>query len=417
MKTNIQYIDLFAGAGGLSEGFKRTGKYNSIAHVEMNKHACDTLKTRLAYYYLRENNSIESYYKYLKKEISRDELWTLIPDAILESVINAELSDDNILEFFAQIDDLVGLSETKRVDLVIGGPPCQAYSIMGRSVSLTGMKDDPRNYLYKLYVKFITRYSPKMFIFENVPGILTAGSGKILEDIIESFSKSGYKVKYQVLNAEDFGVLQNRKRVILIGWKKEFNFSYPVFKKKYFPNSSVKFILDDLAKLDINTEDNRYISKSNDYLVKSFIRDSDAPLTWHVSRYTNKRDRKIYAKAIELWDKSKVRLRYDSLPKNLVTHKNQKSFLDRFKVLASNLPSSHTMIAHIAKDGHYFIHPDIKQCRSISVREAARIQSFPDDYFFEGPRTAAFTQIGNAVPPLMAYYIAKKLEEYFINED
>lgn len=417
MKTNIQYIDLFAGAGGLSEGFKRTGKYNPIAHVEMNKHACDTLKTRLAYYYLRENNSIESYYKYLKKEISRDELWTLIPDAILESVINAELSDDNILEFFAQIDDLVGLSETKRVDLVIGGPPCQAYSIMGRSVSLTGMKDDPRNYLYKLYVKFITRYSPKMFIFENVPGILTAGSGKILEDIIESFSKSGYKVKYQVLNAEDFGVLQNRKRVILIGWKKEFNFSYPVFKKKYFPNSSVKFILDDLAKLDINTEDNRYISKSNDYLVKSFIRDSDAPLTWHVSRYTNKRDRKIYAKAIELWDKSKVRLRYDSLPKNLVTHKNQKSFLDRFKVLASNLPSSHTMIAHIAKDGHYFIHPDIKQCRSISVREAARIQSFPDDYFFEGPRTAAFTQIGNAVPPLMAYYIAKKLEEYFINED
>lgn len=417
MKSNIQYIDVFAGAGGLSEGFKRTGKYKPIAHVEMNKHACDTLKTRLAYYYLRENNSIESYYKYLKKEISRDELWTLIPDAILESVINAELSDDNILEVFAQIDDLVSLSKTKRVDLVIGGPPCQAYSIMGRSVSLTGMKDDPRNYLYKLYVKFITRYSPKMFIFENVPGILTAGSGKILEDIIESFSKSGYKVKYQVLNAEDFGVLQNRKRVILIGWKKEFNFSYPVFKKKYFPNSSVKFILDDLAKLDIDTEDNRYISKSNDYLVKSFIRDSDAPLTWHVSRYTNKRDRKIYAKAIELWDKSKVRLRYDSLPKNLVTHKNQKSFLDRFKVLAPDLPSSHTMIAHIAKDGHYFIHPDIEQCRSISVREAARIQSFPDDYFFEGSRTAAFTQIGNAVPPLMAYYIAGKLEEYFINED
>ena len=417
MKSNIQYIDVFAGAGGLSEGFKRTGKYKPIAHVEMNKHACDTLKTRLAYYYLRENNSIESYYKYLKKEISRDELWTLIPDAILESVINAELSDDNILEVFAQIDDLVSLSKTKRVDLVIGGPPCQAYSIMGRSVSLTGMKDDPRNYLYKLYVKFIARYSPKMFIFENVPGILTAGSGKILEDIIESFSKSGYKVKYQVLNAEDFGVLQNRKRVILIGCKKEFNFSYPVFKKKYFPNSSVKFILDDLAKLDIDTEDNRYISKSNDYLVKSFIRDSDAPLTWHVSRYTNKRDRKIYAKAIELWDKSKVRLRYDSLPKNLVTHKNQKSFLDRFKVLAPDLPSSHTMIAHIAKDGHYFIHPDIEQCRSISVREAARIQSFPDDYFFEGSRTAAFTQIGNAVPPLMAYYIAGKLEEYFINED
>ena len=417
MKAKIQYIDLFAGAGGLSEGFKRTGNYKPLAHVEMNLHACNTLKTRLSYYYLKENRKIDFYYQYLRREISRDELWGKIPKEILESVINTELNDNSIYEVFKQVDKYVRLTETKKVDLVIGGPPCQAYSVMGRSVSVTGMKDDPRNYLYKLYVKFITHYSPKMFIFENVPGILTAGNGNILDDIIESFSKSGYKVEYQVLNAEDFGVLQKRKRVILIGWKKEFNFSYPVFKKINFPNTSVKFILNDLAKLDIGTEDNTYVSRTNDYLIKSFIRDSDAPLTWHISRYTNNRDREIYAIAINLWDKSRVRLRYDSLPTNLVTHKNQKSFLDRFKVLASNLPSSHTMIAHIAKDGHYFIHPDIKQCRSISVREAARIQSFPDDYFFEGSRTAAFTQIGNAVPPLMAYYIAKKLKEYFIDED
>ena len=417
MRAKIQYIDLFAGAGGLSEGFKRTGNYRPLAHVEMNEHACNTLKTRLSYYYLKENRKIDFYHQYLRREISREELWGKVPKEILESVINTELNDNSIYEVFKQVDKYVRLTETKKVDLVIGGPPCQAYSVMGRSVSVTGMKDDPRNYLYKLYVKFITHYSPKMFIFENVPGILTAGNGKILEDIIESFSKSGYKVEYRVLNAEDFGVLQKRKRVILIGWKKEFNFSYPVFKKINFPNASVKCILNDLAKLDIGTEDNTYVSRTNDYLVKSFIRDSDAPLTWHVSRYTNNRDREIYARAIDLWDKSRVRLRYDSLPANLVTHKNQKSFLDRFKVLASNLPSSHTMIAHIAKDGHYFIHPDIKQCRSISVREAARIQSFPDDYFFEGSRTAAFTQIGNAVPPLMAYYIAKKLEEYFIDED
>ena len=417
MKANIQYIDLFAGAGGLSEGFKRTGKYRPIAHVEMDTHACDTLKTRLSYYYLKENGYIELYYKYLRKEISRNELWAIIPKEILDSVIHTELRRENLDFVFEQVDELVKLSDSKKVDLVVGGPPCQAYSIMGRSVSSNNMKDDPRNYLYNLYVRFISHYSPKLFIFENVPGLLTAGKGKILEDIIESFDKVGYEVEYRVLNAEDFGVLQKRKRVILIGWKRELNYSYPKFRKISFPDVTVQMILEDLPKISINSENNVYSSKTNTYLFQSFIRNTDSPLTWHVSRYTNDRDRKIYAEAIKLWDNSQKRLRYDLLPEDLITHKNQKSFLDRFKVLASNLPSSHTMIAHIAKDGHYFIHPDIKQCRSISVREAARIQSFPDDYFFEGPRTAAFTQIGNAVPPLMAYYIAKKLEEYFIDEE
>ena len=104
------------------------------------------------------------------------------------------------------------------------------------------------------------------------------------------------------------------------------------------------------------------------------------------------------------------------MPETIRTHKNITAFLDRYKVLAGDIRCSHTMIAHIAKDGHYFIHPDIDQCRSISVREAARIQSFPDNYYFEGPRSAKYVQIGNAVPPLMANGLAEKIKDIFEGE-
>ena len=107
MKAKIQYIDLFAGAGGLSEGFKRTGNYKPLAHVEMNLHACNTLKTRLSYYYLKENRKIDFYYQYLRREISREELWGKVPKEILESVINTELNDNSIYEVFEQVDKYV----------------------------------------------------------------------------------------------------------------------------------------------------------------------------------------------------------------------------------------------------------------------------------------------------------------------
>jgi DNA (cytosine-5)-methyltransferase 1 len=123
------------------------------------------------------------------------------------------------------------------------------------------------------------------------------------------------------------------------------------------------------------------------------------------------RDLEIYTIAIEKWLNDRKRLNYKDLPLNLQTHKNKESFLDRYKVI-DPIGHSHTIVAHISKDGHYYIYPDLNQIRSISVREAARIQSFQDNYFFEGGRTAAFRQIGNAVPPLMANQIAKKLKEF-----
>lgn len=187
---------------------------------------------------------------------------------------------------------------------------------------------------------------------------------------------------------------------------------YPNFEKQTH-NYFIKDILSDLPRLNPGEEINigEYKSDPTDYLKKSQIRTNGSPLIQHTTRPINEHDREIYKIAIEKWNDEKQRLQYYDLPSRLKSHKNQKSFTDRFKVVADDLRVSHTLVAHISKDGHYYIHPDKTQLRSISVREAARIQSFPDDFKFEGPRTSQLAQIGNAVPPLMAECIAKKVRE------
>lgn len=226
-----------------------------------------------------------------------------------------------------------------------------------------------------------------------------------------AFKDAGYTIDHSILNAKNFNVLQDRRRVILIGWKKELKYQYPVFEEKASTHK-VADLLSDLPSIQSGEENNNYAgSKFSAYLEATGIRKADDILTWHVARPHIDRDREIYRKVITAWFEDKKRIKYTDLPKELCTHQNRTAFLDRFKVVASDMPTCHTMMAHISKDGHYFIHPDIKQARSITVREAARIQSFPDDFYFEGSRTAAFTQIGNAVPPLMAKGIAIKIKE------
>ena len=402
----MKYIDLFAGAGGLSEGFINAG-FEPVAHVEFDKAACFTLKTRAAYHYLISQNKEFVYNSYLKGEISRNDFYRKIPEKILSSVIQGEIGEEN-KRIFDQIDAKIG---KEKIDLIIGGPPCQAYSVVGRA-PLKHKKDDERTKLYIHYGRFLKRYSPKIFVFENVPGILTAAEGQYYKNLKKYYRRLGYQIKAKLLNAHDFGVIQNRKRVIIIGWKKELNFDYPNFTNEN-NNFFREDIFIDLPKINPGESRNvqSYTSKTNLYLKKTSIRNGVNFVTQHITRPHNKKDLKIYELAIEMHH-SGEKIRNDLIPQDLRTQKNTTDFLDRFKVVGKR---PHTMIAHIAKDGHHFIHPDKNQLRSISVREAARIQSFPDNYYFEGikanqPRTAAFRQIGNAVPPLMAKAIAVQIK-------
>ena len=418
MAYTFNFIDFFAGAGGLSEGFIRAG-FTPIAHIEMNKYACDTLRSRMAYHYLKQHNRLEEYIKYLKEKQegeSGQKLWEKVPDEVIDSVINKEISDETLADIFIKVDKLKG---NKQVDFIIGGPPCQAYSIVGRARDPKNMKKDPRNFLYKYYLQFLKRYEPKMFVFENVPGILSAQNGIHLENILKGIDKAGYKIELKKLKASDYGVLQNRERVIIVGWRKELNLKYPELEKEENPYKILPDLFSDLPERQQGegslTDIVQYVAPATGYLQQSKVRNSLDFTTQHIARPHNLIDLEIYKRAIKLWLEKKARLNYADLPPELQKHNNKQAFLNRFQVV-NHEGCCHTVVAHIAMDGHYYIYPSLKQIRSITVREAARIQSFPDDYYFEGSRTAAFKQIGNAVPVILAEKIANKIKEQFTYE-
>lgn len=412
--NGYNFIDLFAGAGGLSEGFFQAG-FNPVAHVEMNPYAAQTLETRSCYYYLKKINNLDLYYSYLKGNICRTEFIRHIPEEVLKTVLCETMSKQSLPGIFERIDTILREDAVNQVDVIIGGPPCQAYSLVGRAQSRhmeIPMEQDPRNNLYLLYADFLKKYTPKMFVFENVMGIKSANGGTTWRNIQSYFKRIGYVIDCKELNASDFGVLQTRRRMIIIGWKKGSKcLCYPEFSIVN-PHTTVNELLRDLPALTPGTEKANYSRKKRSaYVINNGIRTDEDVLTLHQCRPTLPRDIEIYKRAIRLWGDGHQRLNYNDLPDELKAHKNRKSFTDRFKVVEGDLACCHTILAHLSKDGHYFIHPDIKQHRSITVREAARIQSFPDSYFFEGSRTAQFIQVGNAVPPMMARGIATGIAE------
>ena len=406
----LNFIDLFAGAGGLSEGFVRAG-YTALAHIEMDKYACDTLKTRAAFHYLKSVDKLDIYEKYLREKQEKEDgskLWEQVPKSITDTVLQYEIDNKTIADIFKKVDALIG---DKQVDIIVGGPPCQAYSIAGRARIGKSVENDPRNELYRYYVKFLVRYKPKMFVFENVLGILSAKNGKPLENLKKMITRAGYSMQLEVQTASDHGVLQKRQRVIIVGWKKKdangmpTGFHYPELEKEENSYEILKDLFIDLpvrkhgeGQLCAPVEYTKSLSEMK-YLEKSGIRtDTLQFTTQHIARPQNKNDREIYKMAVEMWLKDRTRIDYSKIPSRLQHHKNKEVFKNRFQVV-DHFGKSHTVVAHIAMDGHYYIYPTLKptieDVRSITIREAARIQSFPDDYYFEGSRSAAFKQINN----------------------
>ena len=402
----IKMIDLFAGCGGLTEGFMQTGKYDEIAAVEWLKPQVETLRKRMRDKW-GEGDSAD---RVMQFDIQREE------------ELFSGWSNDEEFGNGAGLNKYV--NDAGGIDIIIGGPPCQAYSVAGRVRDENGMRDDYRNYLFEHYLSVVKRYRPRMFVFENVPGILSAAPDGTLitEKIKKAFDDAGYEILEDLhealVNASDFGVPQNRSRVIIVGIDKE-KYANPQtklerFYKQYLPKQkvervvTVKEAIGDLPKCMPHFDDESHKKRiSHDTPVCS--------VTWHVPRYSNLRDMDTF-RLLEA-DVASGRREYNSKRiSELYEEKiGSKSPIHRYHVLDPDEPST-TIIAHLYKDGNRFIHYDPEQQRTITVREAARLQSFPDDFDFVGSRGNAYQMIGNAVPVVLARAVATALYELLEEE-
>ena len=306
------------------------------------------------------------------------------------------------------------VNSSNGIDIIIGGPPCQAYSVAGRVRDENGMRDDYRNYLFEHYLNVVNRYKPKLFVFENVPGILSAAPNgtPITKHIRDSFKKIGYDIiddlRIALVNASDFGVPQNRNRVVIVGINTELcENTQEVLKHfytTYLPSQkatkkvTVKEAIGDLPVCAPVYDENNHKKRVSHLTPKCDI-------SWHIPRYSNLRDMDTFKILAE--DIASGKREYNSKKISELYEKKigSKSPIHRYHVLEPDEPST-TIIAHLYKDGNRFIHYDPNQQRTITVREAARLQSFPDNYEFVGSRGSAYQMIGNAVPPLLAKAIA-----------
>lgn len=508
----IPIIDIFAGPGGLGEGFSsfQVSGYRPFKiklSIEKNPVAHRTLKLR-SFFRQFSSGPPEDYYKYLRGEIDSDTLFTANPheaDAAEHEAWCAELGGDG---FPHEVVDerirkaLEGADHSSWV--LIGGPPCQAYSMAGRSRIMHGQvnvsyDEDKRHFLYKEYLRIIAVHRPPVFVMENVKGILSSRVNgektfpKILSDLKNPSESAGigdgplnykifsvteafddpeeHKPTDFIVQAEEYGIPQARHRVILLGVRSDLCIR-PTTLQKRTADAWVAMwdAIGDLPKLRSTLSRGKDSPESwqsalnsakdaewlSDVLfkypeIKDEVRDvspqirccyhsgseflpvickPDFEADWyhdpnlhgvcnHTARGHMKEDlhRYLYAACFaKAYGRSPIILEF---PEELwPKHKNVwetldgSMFADRFRVQVKHRPST-TITSHISKDGHYFIHPDPYQCRSLTVREAARLQTFPDNYFFEGNRTEQFQQVGNAVPPLLAKQIAEIVHKLF----
>lgn len=401
MKRKLNTIDLFAGCGGLAEGFESQGGYRMLGAVEWEKAPRDTLARRL------------------------EERWGM-SDA-QDRVLRFDMQESERL-FSGWADDpkygtgkgLDALIGKRALDVVIGGPPCQAYSIAGRIRDENGMRDDYRNYLFESYLNVIRRYRPKAFIFENVPGLLSAkpDGTPIVDRIRSAFEEAGWVIpddlRLAQVDMSEYGLPQKRKRIILLGLSKDYfgenavellnrfyNELLPTYKRR---RMSVGEAIGDLPRL-------LPLRDSVDKKISHALAETRNCPSDHEPRFHNARDTAVFQMLAE--DIRSGRNEFSSIEslKRLYTSlTGRQSNIHKYHVLKSDEPSN-LIPAHLFKDGLRHIHPDPEQARSITIREAARLQGFPDDFQFCGSQGDKYKMIGNAVPPYFSKLVAEALHE------
>lgn len=381
--TEPAVLDLFAGAGGFSLGFHWAGFRTAVA-IDHSAVAVETLQGNFS------DHGIKALVRDLATFTPRD----------LEAYLSR-------------------LGERPSFDVIVGGPPCQGWSSVGRgkmrSLRTPGGRrqedSDPRNELYKNFLEYVRFFKPPVAVMENVPGMLSHNGRNVASYVAESLNAVGYEVKWERLNASEFGVPQVRERLIFVGIRKDLNlsFEFPMTRtardKRIYPEVSVREAIGDLPIIRNGSREwvreYKHDSSKLSAFARKMRRGSDRDVIFdHVCRTQNEQD-------LEAFRLMREGGKYVDLPKRLKRYRDD-IFKDKYKKLRWDAPSW-TVTAHLSRDCYTHIHPS--QARTISVREAARLQSFPDCFYFAGAMGAKFQLIGNAVPPLLAERIATAIRQ------